>query len=133
MLQLAQQAQGSGKEEEGQGSVPELLGEPSNALDRRTAQQLQQALQVCPAWPRECCSRHRCFLMSPERCVSELKGRCCSQCLSGLAAPCVKCPCSPHQRGSNHSCLSPMHVQEVHRLQRARGALLLIVLGLDAC
>ena len=51
MLQLAQQVQGSGKEEEGQGSVPELLGEPSNALDRRTAQQLQQALQVCPAWP----------------------------------------------------------------------------------
>lgn len=46
VLQLAQQVQGSGKEEEGQGSVPELLGESSNALDKRTAQQLQQALQV---------------------------------------------------------------------------------------
>ena len=46
VLQLAQQVEGSGKEEEGQGSVPELLGEPSNALDRRTAQQLQHALEV---------------------------------------------------------------------------------------
>lgn len=46
VLQLAEQVQGSGKEEEGQGSVPELLGEPSNILDRRTAQQLQKALEV---------------------------------------------------------------------------------------
>lgn len=30
--------------------MPELLGEPSNSLDRRTAQQLQQALQVCIAF-----------------------------------------------------------------------------------
>ena len=46
VLQLAQQLEGSGKEEQGQGSVPELLGEPSGVLDRSTAQQLHQALDV---------------------------------------------------------------------------------------
>lgn len=46
VVQLAQQLQGGGEEEAGQASVPETLGEPAGALDRRTATQLQQALQV---------------------------------------------------------------------------------------
>ena len=47
VVQLAQQLQGGGEEEAGQASVPETLGEPAGALDRRTATQLQQACKVC--------------------------------------------------------------------------------------
>ncbi len=46
VLQLAQQLQGSGEEEAGQGSVPETLGEAPGSLDRRTVLNLQQALKV---------------------------------------------------------------------------------------
>ena len=46
VLQLAQQLQGSGEQEAGQGSVPETLGEASGSLDRRTVMNLQQALKV---------------------------------------------------------------------------------------
>ncbi len=50
VLQLAQQLQGSGEEDAGQGSVPETLGQAPGALDRRSAVHLQQALKV-PAVP----------------------------------------------------------------------------------
>lgn len=46
VLQLAQQLQGSGEQEAGQGSVPETLGETPGSLDRRTVMNLQQALKV---------------------------------------------------------------------------------------
>ena len=46
VLQLAQQLQGSGEQEAGQGSVPETLGEAPGSLDRRTVMNLQQALKV---------------------------------------------------------------------------------------
>ena len=48
VLQLAQQLQGSGEEDQGQGSVPETLGEGPGLLDRRTAAHLQHALKVTP-------------------------------------------------------------------------------------
>ena len=67
VLQLAQQLQSSGEEEAGQGSVPETLGEPAVALDRRTATHLQQALKV-----RTCCKvcRNVCRAASASSCVS---------------------------------------------------------------
>ncbi len=46
VLQLAQQLQGSGEQEAGQGSVPETLGEAPGSLDRRTVINLEQALRV---------------------------------------------------------------------------------------
>ncbi|DBA86294.1 TPA: hypothetical protein ACH3X1_005790 [Trebouxia sp. C0004] len=46
VLQLAQQLQGSREEEEGQGSVPETMGEAAGSLDRRTVMNLQQALKA---------------------------------------------------------------------------------------
>ena len=67
VLQLAQQLQSSGEEEAGQGSVPETLGEPAVALDRRTATHLQQALKV-----RTCCKvcRNVCRAASARSCFS---------------------------------------------------------------